>query len=193
MPHRLNGLYGFPLSTYCRAMKPDQSYQQLQAKRFRLIESNDQSGERTKLEKQLEKRFMSAWGLGPDRLRLGYKLRESIRLFRMENDSSVRGFDHCTYYTGPNDQRIIVSQPYNCSADEIKQDLTLHNGVSPEVIDASEWGFYFPTSAGLFIVKFPFGFREAMISFEKALRRAEVDKLLKRRESESLCFSGADE
>lgn len=174
-------------------MTPDKSYQKLQTKLLNLIRSNDHSGERRKITNQLEKLFMAAWGFSPDRLRLGCKLREAVSMFRTEKDACVRGFDHCTYYTGPNDQRVIVSQPYNCFADEISQDLSLHDGICPEVIDASDWGFYFPTEADLFIVKFPFGFSKAMDQFEQKLRRAENEKLLRRAESESLYCGASDE
>src|SRR6185369_17490798 len=130
-------LYRIPPKSYSHEMQPDKIYQELQSKLLRLIQSNDQSGEREKLANQLEKRFMSAWGFGPDRLKLGYKLSEAIRVFRTEGDARVRGFDHCSYYTGANDRRIIVSQPYNCFVADITQDLTLHNDIYPEVIDAS--------------------------------------------------------
>jgi len=150
-------------------MKPDESYAKLQKRRLHLIEIND-TGEGTKVKNQLERKFMAAWQFTPDRRRLGCKLAEAIRLFR-----SVRGFDHCSYYTGENDQRIIVTQPYGSSASEIIQDLTLSNGVCPEVIDATEWAFYYPEHASLFIVRFPSNFQKAMQDFEAALRRAKIE------------------
>ena len=160
-------------------MEPDKSYKKLQKKLLHLVEINDLTTERTKVKRQLEKQFMAVWQFSADRLRLGCKLAAAIRLFRTKEDKEVRGFDHCTYYTGENDRRIIVTQPYISSPSEIAQDLTLDNGVCPEVIDASEWGFYYPERAKLFIVKFSFGFREAMDNFEKNLRRAEIEEALK--------------
>jgi hypothetical protein len=121
---------------------------------------------------------MEVWNFMPDRLRLGYKMSEAVRLFTTMQGECVQGFDHCTFYTGPNDQRIIVTQPYNAFAMEIQVDLTLDNGICPEVIDATEWAFYYPGEAGLFIVKFPFGFTKEMADFEKRRKRTELQNAL---------------
>ena len=164
------------LRAYCCGMKPDASFVKLQTQLLRLININDITSDRTKIRTRLEKQFMAGWQFVPDRLRMRAKLAKAIRLFRTKDNECVRGLDHCTYYTGANDQRIIVTQPYDASASEIVEDLTLHDGIRPEVIDATEWGFYYPDKAGLFILKFPFGFLKAMQDYEKALRRAEIEK-----------------
>jgi hypothetical protein len=168
-------------------MIPDDSYKKLQARLRRLVELNDLSGERTKVKKQLEKQFMGAWQLAPDRLRLGCKLSDAIRLFRTKNDTCVRGFDHCSYYTGQNDQRVIVTQPYDSTPAEIQQDLTFGAGLHPEVIDATGWGFYYPGKSNMFVVKFPRDFIKAMETFKKQMRREFIDQSLER------VHAGADE
>lgn len=173
-------------------MKPSESYNQLQKNLQWLIEINDLAGERTKVKEKLEKQFMEAWQLAPDRRRLGYKLGDAIRRFKGRDDDGVRGFDHQTFYTGENDQRIIVTQPYGVSASEILHDLTLDDVVCPEVIDATEWAFYFPGQAGCFIVKFPFGFKKAMEGYEKKLQRAEIEKTL-RTEEPAPAYCGVDD
>ena len=177
---------------YSRFMKPNESYKHLQKHFQRLIEINDQTGERSRAKNKLEKQFVEAWQLAPDRRRLGCKLGEAVRQFTGHDDDGVRGFDHCTYYTGENDQRIVVTQPYGVLASKILHDLTLDDGVCPKVIDATEWAFYFPGKAGCFIVKFPFGFEKAMGSYEKKLRRIEIEKALKAEEPESAYCGVAD-
>jgi hypothetical protein len=57
-------------------MKPDKDYIKLQTELTHLIEQGDQSGQRRGLERELEKRFMVAWSLTRDRLRLAGKLKE---------------------------------------------------------------------------------------------------------------------
>jgi hypothetical protein len=167
-------------------MKPDESYIKLQKRLLNLIKINDLSGERTKVKNQLEKKFMAAWQLTPDRGRLSGRLDNAIRLFKTEAENIVRGFEHRSYYTGENDRRVIVTQPYGAFPSEIVQDLTLSKGVCPEVIDATEWAFYYPEHAGLFIVKFPSGFQKAMQDFEKELRQAKNnERAFKTREPES--------
>lgn len=177
-------------------MQPDDTYKKLQKELLYLTSINDRTGETTKIRSQLERQFKAAWKLGPDRLRLGAKLEQAIRRFTPKGKKWVHGFDHCTCYTGENDQRVIVTQPYNVSVSEIAQDLTLDNGICPEVINATEWGFHNPGQAKLFIVKFPFGFREAMDNFEKNLRRAEIEEVLKekweREKSEPTDFETCD-
>lgn len=119
---------------------------------------------------------MTAWQLGPDRMRLGARLAAAIFTLRTKKNEPVCGLDHCTHYTGTNDQRIIVTQPYGVTAAELQEDLTLFDGACPEVIDASEWGFHYPHEAKLFILKFPFDFQEAMQRHEKTARRMEIEK-----------------
>jgi len=171
-------LYEAGLRGYFQNMKPDESYKKLQKELQALIEKSDQSGQRSKIKKQLEKAFMAAWQFAPDRLRLGGKLNVAIDQFRTKDGTCPRGFDHCTYYTGVNDQRIIVTQPYHMACSAILQDLTLDNGVCPEIIDATEWAFYYPGRANLHIVKFPFGFAKAMQDFTKKLAQAKIDDSL---------------
>ena len=119
---------------------------------------------------------MAAWEFTPARSRLITKFDTAIRLLRTNKNEPVRGIAHYTHYTGVNDQRIIVTQPYSITAAEVLEDLTLFDGSCPEVIDASEWGFHYPHEAKLFILKFPAGYGEAMERQEKELRRIENEK-----------------
>jgi hypothetical protein len=150
-------------------MKPDESYSKLQSELQLLIKKNDQTSQRTKLKKQLEKKFMNAWQFTPDRLRLGSRLCEAIEQFRKRDGKSVQGFDHCTFYTGADDQRIIVTQPYDASCSDFRRDLILDKGICPEIIEATEWAFYYPGRADLFIIKFPFGYAKALESFKRKI------------------------
>jgi len=167
-------------------MRPSKCYRELQSELVTLIKADNASDKRH-LRVQLEREFTERWGFGPDRLRLGSKLGDAIKMFETKRGDYVRGFDHCTYYTGENDQRIIVTQPYCCRAGDIKRDLTLNNGIRPEVIDASEWGFHYPGRAELFIVKFPFGFLKAMDNYKKMFRRAELEEALRYADEEAVC------
>lgn len=174
-------------------MKPDDSYTKLQAKLGSLIATQNLTRERTKVASQLEKQFMAAWQFAPDRLRLGRKLADTLRTFRTKDHKGVRGFDHCTFYSGLHDQRIIVTQPYGALASDVKHDLTLDEGICPNVIDATEWAFYYPAHASLFIVKFPFGFKEAMDDFQRKLERAEREALLEKSHAEPAYSDGNEE
>ena len=159
-------------------MSPDNSYKKLQVRIRSVLENSDTSGERCKIEKQLEMKFMEAWGLAHDRLRLGCKLANAVRIFSRKDGGCVRGLDHCTYYTGPYDQRIIVTQPYGSTLIEIQEDLNLGNGICPEIVDATEWAFYYPGHASMFIVKFPFGFAEQMKRTRRQWDNEEKQQLL---------------
>jgi hypothetical protein len=157
-------------------MTPDESYIKLQRHYQHLIELRDQTRQRIRIRNQLEQKFMAAWQLMPDRLRLGAKLCNSIELFRTRDDRLVSGIEHYSFYTGLHDQRIIVTQPYGVSKSDIESDLTLDKGICPEIIDATPWAFYHPGRADLFIIKFPFAFDKAMESFRRNLDRAECEK-----------------
>lgn len=160
-------------------MTPDESYIKLQRHCQHLVERYDQTRQLTRIRNQLEQKFMVAWQLMPDRLRLGAKLCGAIDLFRTRDGGLVRGFEHHSFFTGFHDQRIIVTQPYGASKSEIESDLTLDNGVCPEIIDATPWAFYYPGSAGLFVIKFPFAFDKALESFRRDLDRAEREKTIR--------------
>lgn len=160
-------------------MNPDESYINLQKELMHLSEISDRTGKISRIKKQLEKKFMVAWNFAPDRLRLGAKLCNTIESFRTREDNQVRGFDHEKFYTGIHDQRIIVTQPYDILRSEIETDLTLNDGIHPEVIDATEWAFYNPGRAGLFIVEFPYGFEKAMVAFKKKIDREEIEAFLR--------------
>jgi hypothetical protein len=168
-------------------MKPDNSYTQLQIELRRSVRPDfDRFGEiKGRIRKQLAEKFMAAWQFAPDRRRMGAKFAAAVSLIQTKKDGAVRGLDHCTYYTGANDQRIIVTQPYGVTAAEVLEDLTLLDGSCPEVIDASEWGFHYPHEAKLFILKFPAGYREAMERHEKEMRRVEHEKLFGKTEVET--------
>lgn len=110
---------------------------------------------------------MAAWQLSSDRRRLAYRLGENLR--NMPN-RQISGLDHCSYYTGANGQRVIVTQPYGDFATELKHNLTLNNVMSPEVIAASEWAFYYPgdSHASLIVIRFPSDYAQALTEFKHA-------------------------
>ncbi len=154
-------------------MKPNTSYKKLHSDPQSLTESNEQPSRRTKLTKQLEKEFMAAWGSAPDRIRLGSRLCSTIARFRKKDGKPIEGFDHCTFYTAPGDQRVIVTQPYGKFAAQLKRDLTLDKGVAPEIIVATQWAFYYPGHADMIVLKFPFNYAKALEDFsERQLERS---------------------
>ena len=140
-----------------RPAAPSPSYKKLQNQLRELSETGRGPERRTTLEKKLEREFMVAWGLTKDRLRLSYKLEGRLSLLNHRG-----GLDHCKHYTGDCDQRVIVTQPYGDVATQLKADFTLYNGVCPEVIEASEWGYYFPGHASLVILIFPADYAKSL-------------------------------
>src|ERR1700735_3858501 len=145
-------------------MKPDASYGELQNERQILIEQHIKTERRDKLYRELEARFMAAWQFGPDRRRLACRLKENVRI---RPDRNISGFDHCTFYTGANDRRIVVTQPYGNDEAALKAGLALDEKMSPEIIVATDWAFYFPGHADLIIIKFPFGYAEAFTKLKE--------------------------
>jgi len=148
-------------------MKPNGSYVKMQCEVGRLMEQKDHTGRREKLSSQLEAQFTAAWQLAPDRLRMASHLAAAIANHNTEENTRVEGLDHCSYYTGVNDQRVIVTQPYGNFMFELKQGLTLDNAMSPEVILATEWAFYYPGPFELIILKFPDNYAKALAAFKK--------------------------
>jgi hypothetical protein len=119
--------------------------------------------------------FVTAWNFGRDRLRLSYKLEE--RILHLISDG---GIDHRTYYTGPHDSRVIVTQPYGKFADQLRADLTLDNGAAPDVIEASDWGFYYPGHASLVVLNFPSDYAKSMDESTRTRRHQETRELAHR-------------
>jgi len=148
-------------------MKPNAVYVKMQCEVGRLMEQKDHTGRREKLSSQLEAEFTAAWQLAPDRLRMASHLAAAIANHNTEENKRVEGLDHCSYYTGVNDQRVIVTQPYGNFMFELKQGLTLDNAMSPEVILATEWAFYYPGPFELIILKFPDNYARALAAFKK--------------------------
>jgi len=152
-------------------IKPDASYVKLQRELQTLIEQSVTTRRRGELKTQLEAKFMAAWGFTRDRLRLGARLRDAITLASLPAGELTGGFDHCSYYTGAGDQRIIVTQPYGDFEDELRTKLRLDDNMAPEVIVATKWAFYYPGHADLIIIRFHRNYREALRkSGESALR-----------------------
>jgi hypothetical protein len=148
--------------------KPDDSYKKLQNELKILIENSDHSSRRTKLPKELEKKFMAAWGFSPDRRKLSYKLYDKVRLILTKDERTIEGLDHCTFYSGAGDERIVVTQPYDLSSPQFERDFTLDKGLRPEVVNATDWAFYYPERADLFIIKFPSGYEKALAKILRA-------------------------
>jgi hypothetical protein len=148
-------------------IKPNASYVKMQCELRRLIEQKDQTGRREKLSSQLEAEFKAAWQLAPDRLRMASRLAAAITNHKIEENKRVEGLEHRSYYTGVNDQRVIVTQPYGNFTVELKQCLTLDNAMSPEVILATEWAFYYPGPNDLIVLKFPYNYAKALAAFLK--------------------------
>ena len=166
------GLHGY----FPSHMQPDVSYKKLQKELLRLIEQRDQTSQRRGVEKRLEKQFMADWQLMPDRRGLSGKLERAIHFFSMRIQRPIVGMVKCRFYTGVYDQRVITAQPYNPLLSDIESGLTLDDGLCPQIIEAPEWSFHYPAHTGLFILKFPAGYAEAMEKFERAIRRAENEE-----------------
>lgn len=104
--------------------------------------------ERRRLGTLLSEKFASAFGLGPDRLRLSYRF-----FTRHENSTFNTGdrfFDHKSFFQR-NGNLVIVSQPYGF--DEAKLTKWV-NELGGKLTVAKEWGFYFPGKAPLFFIEF---------------------------------------
>lgn len=106
---------------------------------------------------------MAAWHLAPDRLKIAARLHVALQ-------DCVRGLDHCSYYTGADDECIIVTQPYDDCFESLKIGLRLGNKMAPEIIRATEWGFHFPDNAYLFILKFPHGYLEELEEYREKIK-----------------------
>ena len=154
--------------------KPDASYVKLQRELQTLIEQSVTTRRRGELKTQLEAKFMAAWGFTRDRLRLGARLRDAITLASLPAGELTGGFDHCSYYTGAGDQRIIVTQPYGDFEEKLRIGLRLDDSMVPEVIAATKWAFYCPghSQLTLTILKFPWNYGAALRKFKDAALRA---------------------
>ena len=163
-------------------MRPDAAYKKLQKELQTLMESNVKPpGKRRELENRLKEKFMAAWQFTAGRGRRGEVLRDAIKQFKKKDGSSIAGFDHCSFYTGENNERVIVTQPYGIDVRQLRKDLTLHNGIAPEIIDATEWAFYYPGKADLVIVKCPNDYGRSLVSFQKLIKREKIDEFLGRK------------
>lgn len=114
---------------------------------------------------------MVEWGFTTDQEGLGFQLRSQIGLIGTTDIKAIARFDHCTYYTGANDERVIVTQPYGDFFAHFQANLTLDDGVAPEIIVATEWAFYYPGRADLIILKFPDKYAEALKDFIQRQRQ----------------------
>lgn len=142
-------------------MKPTSYYKRLQGELARSLARPTAAvpGERTKLRMELEKRFMAAWKLAPDRMKLGARL--EARLHRRAG-GKLLSLSHVSRYTGADDQRVIVSQPYGFDAVELASALDIGAELTPTVIEADEWAFYYPGRARLIVIAFPLGYAKAL-------------------------------
>lgn len=105
---------------------------------------------------------MAAWALAPDRMNLGDRLKAQLH---RRAGGKLHGLDHPSLYTGQDDQRVIVCQPYGIEAADLAAALALAK-LRPEVIQADEWAFYYPGRARLFVIKFPKGYAAALAKME---------------------------
>ena len=166
-------------------MKPNASYKKLQSELQSLTENSEQPSRRSTLRKQLETEFMATWGFAPDRLRLGSRLCSTIRSFRKKDGNPIEGFDHYTFYTAADDQRVIVTQPYGKFAAQLKRDLTLDKGIAPEIIVATQWAFYYPGHADMIVLKFPFNYAKALEKFSERQKQDSYKAFSRQAEEEA--------
>lgn len=145
---------------------PSAIYREQQQELRELTEANVPTGRKLRLQRSLEKMFVEAWGFDRDHRRLSYGL--GMRL-------QSSGLDHCTYYAGALDERVIVTQPYGEFASELRRDFTLDDGTAPEVIEASDWAFYYPGHASLVVLVFPFNYSKLRDQNAERLRRAKLE------------------
>jgi len=139
-----------------------------------LLEQNLSPGRQSKIKTELEAKFMAAWGFTRDRLKLGWRLRQVIVSGTFPGGDVAAGFDHCSYYTGANDDRVIVTQPYGDFEEKLRIGLRLDDSMVPEVIAATKWAFYSPghSQLTLTILKFPWNYGAALRKFKDAALRA---------------------
>lgn len=141
--------------------RPDVEFKEASNRLRRLIESGSASAhstERRRLEKFLQGRFVKAFGLLPDRLRLAERL--YYRFINSEAAPNAILFDHREFYQRDG-RLIIVSQPYGIEKAELTR-WALQFGVTYTIAD--EWGYYYPGHASLFLVEFDNAARSAMDS-----------------------------
>jgi hypothetical protein len=154
-------------------MKPDAAYITKQRELQILLEQDSQPGRRKELSTQLRGEFATAWHLAPDRKKRTEHLHDKLCRLYAETRERLSGLDHCTYYTGLHNQRVIVTQPYGeplaYIEAELKRGLTLDDRMSPQVIPATEWAFYYPGHANLIILSFPFRYARPLPGY---IRRA---------------------
>lgn len=124
----------------------------------------------TKIRKQLEEEFMDAFQLAPDGLGATQRLADSVCALTRTRGERVGCLDHCSYYTGQGDF-VVVTQPYGNHADaaEELESLTLDERTAPEIIPATEWAFYYPGHADLFVLKFPCHYARALAKIKETL------------------------
>jgi hypothetical protein len=152
-------------------MKPEKSYINLQRELQTLMEQKSQPDRRRQLEAELQSKFMAAWKLQPDRLRLSERLAGVIKCLPSKTGGTINDIEHCSYYTGANDQRVIVTQPYAIIDNGLRRDLWSNEKMVPEIIVATEWAFYYPGHAALIILKFPSDYKKALMKFKDAQAR----------------------
>lgn len=159
-------------------MKPDAEYRTLQSQLRSLCENPDPATSRREVRRILERTFMAAWNLKPDRLRLSRRLLDKIERLTTSADCKISGLDHCTAYTAEGDRRVIVTQPYGGDRlAELGRSFMLDRRVAPEIVDASDWAFYYPGKANLYILTFPWGYADALSKFKILLEKDRVSLL----------------
>ena len=103
---------------------------------------------KAQLKRFLESTFRHAWKFKRDPHARALNFR-----YRMVTLDSTAGFDHCSYFSGPNGTLIIVTQPYDDPIPELREGLDRAN-LTADLIPAPEWAFYYPGRATLVILRF---------------------------------------
>ncbi len=117
---------------------------------------------------------MAAWQLTRDRRGLSGLLRTSIKSYRTLDGKPVLNFDHCTMYTDSEARRILVTQPQDSLCSMLEHNLTLDSEIGPEIREATEWAFYSPGMAKLFLLRFPYLYVAAMEKFARTTERGAI-------------------
>jgi hypothetical protein len=148
--------------------KPAAKFIRARQEYLQLKNGKDGAARKKKLKEIMESEFMKAFRLAPDIRKKAQKL--SRELFP-NGGGSDNGLDHCTYYYSlDNAVATVVTQPYGDCTKQLTNTLALGAWSIPEVLDASDWGFYSPGKARLHIIFFPHGYAEALVSLKRSLR-----------------------
>ena len=132
-------------------MEPTEEYKKKQQKLYELHEKQGktplENGLAKKLGTELRKMFAEAFKLK----QLTWKESEKIRVDLQVG--SLDGFDHCTYWQTADGGYVIVTQPYLKNIKGLlEQQITMGDFLKAKVIEAPEWGFYYPTRTSLALI-----------------------------------------